>query len=109
MTNDERTAVESNWQYEWHEEPDRLLSEGFYGLEVEFGDDGKFYASAFSYVAGTMTSPPDIDFMFEETFDTAEEAIIALETFDRQRLEAEAALQKILDEMPDVDEDETYF
>jgi len=56
-----------------------------------------------------MTSPPDIDFMLEETFDTAEEAIIALETFDRQRLEAEAALQKILDEMPDVDEDEIYF
>ena len=50
--------MEVNWQYEWHEEPDRLLSEGYYGLEIEFGDDGKFYASAFSYVAGTMTSPP---------------------------------------------------
>lgn len=108
MTNDERTAVESNWQYEWHEEPDRLLSEGYYGLEVEFYD-GKFYASAFSCTPGTMTNPPDVDYAFEQTFDTAEEAIIALETFDRQRLESEAALQKILDQVPDIVEGEIYF
>jgi hypothetical protein len=97
------TTFEYTWREVPEEAPERLLSLGYYALEILFQGDGQFRATAWHHVPAGMLEPEEFECMYEEVFEDLDDAIAAVEVFDRRLIALERMHERLL-EQPEDDE-----